>query len=59
MALKVQRPKILENISLDLFLIRNVASYCQNTLKTKTKWANFIDNYSIRFYAELDYLEEA
>lgn len=28
-------------------------------MDTKTKWADFIDNYAVRFYQELNYLLEA
>ncbi|MEW5303771.1 MAG: hypothetical protein WDW36_006430 [Sanguina aurantia] len=58
-AVKVQRPGVLEAVSLDLYLMRNVALIMQKTLKLSADWAAVIDGWALRFLHEMDYLREA
>ncbi|GBG66463.1 hypothetical protein CBR_g61506 [Chara braunii] len=58
-ALKVQRPGVLEDISLDLFLLRNFAKIAKFVLRLNSDTVALLDTWATRFFDELDYVREA
>ena len=56
-AVKVQRPYVLETVSLDLFLMRQAAEFVA-TFKPNTDFVALLDEFAPRFYGELDYVNE-
>eukprot|EP00200_Dunaliella_tertiolecta_P007083 CAMPEP_0202368102 /NCGR_PEP_ID=MMETSP1127-20130417/294_1 /ASSEMBLY_ACC=CAM_ASM_000462 /TAXON_ID=3047 /ORGANISM="Dunaliella tertiolecta, Strain CCMP1320" /LENGTH=1245 /DNA_ID=CAMNT_0048963455 /DNA_START=1 /DNA_END=3738 /DNA_ORIENTATION=+ len=56
-AVKVQRPGVLEAVALDLMLIRSVAVAIQS--QSRVDWAGIIDAWALRFFHEMDYSWEA
>ena len=56
-AVKVQRPFVLETVSLDLFLMREAAEFVQK-FNTRTDFIGLLDEFAPRFYGELDYVNE-
>lgn len=57
-AVKVQRPGVLEGISRDLFLLRQGARAFQSLPSVQSDLVALIDNWAIRFFDELDYVQE-
>lgn len=62
-AIKVQRPNILENSSLDLYVIRKMLQFI-GTLPGETaasigSMTSLLDEWASRFFLEMDYLHEA
>ncbi|KAJ7548841.1 hypothetical protein O6H91_07G029700 [Diphasiastrum complanatum] len=58
-AVKVQRPGVLENISLDIFILRLLSSLMKRLPFVHTDFVDLLDNWAVRFFNELDYVEEA
>ncbi|GLC71027.1 hypothetical protein PLESTF_001062300 [Pleodorina starrii] len=58
-AVKVQRPGVLEQVALDLFIMRRLAVQLNKSAKMNTDWAAVIDAWAVRFFHELDYRREA
>jgi predicted unusual protein kinase regulating ubiquinone biosynthesis (AarF/ABC1/UbiB family) len=58
-AIKVQRPNIMEQIALDMHLIRSVAPVLKTTFNLNTDLAGTVDAWGAGFVDELDYLQEA
>jgi len=59
-ALKVQRPDIMNQIALDMFLIREIAApFLRRTFNLNTDLVGVTDTWGIGFVDELDYQEEA
>ena len=58
-AIKVQRPGILETVSLDLCLIRKLANLLQPTPFIRSDLASILDEWAGRFYEEMNYVQEA
>ena len=58
-ALKIQRPGILETVSLDLCLIRKVCILLQPTPFIRSDLASILDEWASRFYEEMNYVQEA
>lgn len=56
-AVKVQRPAVLETVSLDLFLAREAGLFARNfpALAERVDPAALLDEFAYRFYQELDY----
>ena len=56
-AVKVQRPKVLETVSLDLFLARQLGLIMRNfpALSDRLDAVALLDEFAFRFYQELDY----
>ena len=56
-AVKVQRPKVLETVSLDLFLARQLGLILRNfpSLSDRLDAVALLDEFAFRFYQELDY----
>jgi aarF domain-containing kinase len=58
-AIKVQRPDVLDTVCLDLYLMRRLAVAIQSLPDITTDWAALIDNWAVRFLHEMDYEREA
>ena len=57
-AIKVQRPGVLEGISRDLFLLRIGAQMLQHVPIVQSDMVGLIDTWALRFFDELDYVQE-
>ena len=57
-AVKVQRPFVLETVSLDLFLMREAAALAGKIPDQRTDFLALLDEFAPRFYSELDYVQE-
>eukprot|EP00980_Cylindrotheca_fusiformis_P006805 scaffold1426_cov83-Cylindrotheca_fusiformis.AAC.7 len=58
-AVKVQRPNIMEQIALDMHLIREFASITKSTIGLNTDTVGTVDAWGAGFVDELDYIQEA
>eukprot|EP00614_Pseudopedinella_elastica_P005859 CAMPEP_0172590974 /NCGR_PEP_ID=MMETSP1068-20121228/9682_1 /TAXON_ID=35684 /ORGANISM="Pseudopedinella elastica, Strain CCMP716" /LENGTH=846 /DNA_ID=CAMNT_0013387185 /DNA_START=196 /DNA_END=2736 /DNA_ORIENTATION=+ len=58
-AVKVQRPGVLENVALDLFVMRSVAPKFKELTKSNTDLVGLVDAWGTGFVNELDYRAEA
>lgn len=56
-AVKVQRPFVLETVSLDLHLIRQIGLFVRNfpDLSSRLDIVSLLDEFAGNFYQELDY----
>jgi aarF domain-containing kinase len=56
-AVKVQRPAVLETVSLDLYLVREFGLLARNfpALTSRLDAVDLLDEFAFRFYQELDY----
>jgi predicted unusual protein kinase regulating ubiquinone biosynthesis (AarF/ABC1/UbiB family) len=59
-AVKVQRPDLAEQITLDIYIIRGLASWAQKTFKKniRTDLAGILDEFAGRLFEEMDYILE-
>lgn len=57
-AVKVQRPGVLEGISRDLFLLRIGARLFQLVPIVQSDMIGLLDTWALRFFDELDYVQE-
>ncbi|KAJ7299863.1 hypothetical protein O6H91_Y130400 [Diphasiastrum complanatum] len=57
-AVKVQRPFILETVTIDLFIIRNIGLVLRNFPQIATDVVGLVDEWATRFFEELDYVNE-
>lgn len=58
-AVKVQRPKVLEDVALDLFMMRSLAPYYKKSQDVNTDLVGLVDAWGEGFVNELDYRREA
>lgn len=61
-AVKVQRPDVLESVTLDLYVIRLILLFISKNDSTRESALSIlgvIDNWADRFLQELDYVQEA
>lgn len=58
-AIKVQRPDIMEQIALDMYLIREIGGIIKRLTKLNTDIIGTVDAWGIGFIDELDYMQEA
>ena len=59
-AVKVQRPGLREQITLDLYIVRNIAGWLNNNVKLiRSDLVALIDELGRRVFEEMDYLNEA
>lgn len=58
-AVKVQRPQVRSTICLDLFLMRLAAPLIRKRFQLNSDLTALVDEWGLRFLAELDYLSEA
>jgi len=63
-AVKIQRPAVLETVSLDLYLVRKAALFLRSLQEIglrdsrRTDFVSLLDEFASRIYEELDYLKE-
>lgn len=58
-AVKVQRPGVLETVSLDLYLARQIGLFARNfSISAKLDAVALLDEFAYRFFQELDYNQE-
>jgi len=60
-AVKVQRPGVLETVSLDLYLFRTFGTLLAslpNGISSRLDIVGLLDEFAFRFYQELDYVNE-
>jgi predicted unusual protein kinase regulating ubiquinone biosynthesis (AarF/ABC1/UbiB family) len=62
-AVKVQRPKILETVSKDLYVLRRAAEVYQRLMdrfapQQKTNYVDLLNEWAVGFYTELDFRSE-
>ncbi|GMH80608.1 hypothetical protein TL16_g08618 [Triparma laevis f. inornata] len=58
-AVKIQRPGVLETVSLDLYLVRKFGQLLKTlNLNNGLDVVSLLDEFAFRFYDELDYLKE-
>ena len=59
-AIKVQRPGLAEQITLDIFLLRGLAVWVQNKFKAtiRTDLVGILDEFAGRLFEEMDYNQE-
>lgn len=58
-AVKVQRPGVVESASLDIFLLRRAAVLFSKIPGMSDQWALALDDWALRFFQEMDYQMEA
>ena len=58
-AIKVQRPNVLYEVALDLYMVRALAPAWQRAQDINTDLVGLIDAYAVTFVNELDYCREA
>lgn len=57
-AVKVQRPYVLETVTIDLYLIRKVGVFLRRFPQIQTDVVALLDEWAARFFEELDYVRE-
>ena len=63
-AVKVQRPSVLETVSKDLYVLRRAAEVYQGLIERfapqqRTDYVALLNEWAVGFYTELDFLNEA
>lgn len=59
-AVKVQRPRVLDTVSLDLYILRAIAMGMQKLPnQNSSNLLSFLDHWAAHFFQELDYTQEA
>ena len=60
-AVKVQRPDLVQVISLDLALVRRLARFVERfpRLSRRLPWVDLVDEFGTKLFEELDYVHEA
>lgn len=58
-AIKVQRPNIMTQVALDMYLLRQMAPIAKSVFKLNTDTVGTVDAWGTGFVDELDYLQEA
>lgn len=57
-AVKVQRPFILETVTVDLFVLRGIFVFLRRFKGLHTDFVALLDEWATRFFEELDYVHE-
>ncbi|CAH8261631.1 unnamed protein product [Arabidopsis lyrata] len=57
-AVKVQRPFVLETVTVDLFVIRNLGLFLRKFPQVSVDVVGLVDEWAARFFEELDYVNE-
>ncbi|GFZ10683.1 protein kinase superfamily protein [Actinidia rufa] len=57
-AVKVQRPFVLETVTVDLFIIRNLGLVLRRFPQVSIDVVGLVDEWAARFFEELDYVNE-
>ncbi len=59
-AVKVQRPDLIDRISLDIYIMRSIASWTQKNVKrVRSDLVGITDELAARIFEEMNYLQEA
>mmetsp|Transcript_5022 Transcript_5022/g.5151 ORF Transcript_5022/g.5151 Transcript_5022/m.5151 type:complete len:865 (+) Transcript_5022:87-2681(+) len=63
-AVKIQRPKVLETVSKDLYVLRRAAEVYQGLMERfapqqRTNYVALLNEWAVGFYTELDFMNEA
>ncbi|GLI67906.1 hypothetical protein VaNZ11_012232 [Volvox africanus] len=58
-AVKVQRPAVLETVALDIYIMRRAAILVSKLPGMSDQWAVVLDDWATRFFEEMDYQLEA
>lgn len=56
--MKVQRPGVLETVTIDLFIIRRIGTFLKRFPDIPTDFVALLDEWAERFFEELDYVRE-
>lgn len=58
-AVKVQRPGLAQNITLDLYILRNLAAWAKRNVKRiRSDLVGILDEFGTRIFEEMDYIQE-
>jgi predicted unusual protein kinase regulating ubiquinone biosynthesis (AarF/ABC1/UbiB family) len=58
-AIKVQRPGLVDNIALDIYLMRSLCQWARNTFPAiRTDLVSIVDEFAARIFEEMDYENE-
>lgn len=57
-AVKVQRPAVLETVTIDLFILRSIGMSLKAFPDVQTDVVGLLDEWAERFFEELDYVKE-
>lgn len=57
-AVKIQRPYVLETVTIDLFILRNIGLFLRQFEQITTDVVALLDEWAARFFDELDYIKE-
>lgn len=57
-AVKVQRPFVLETVTIDLFIIRKLGMFLRRFPQVSIDVVGLVDEWAARFFEELDYVNE-
>ncbi len=58
-AVKVQRPDLIERISLDMYIVRSLAAWAKRTFRRiRSDLVGIVDEFASRLYEEMDYTQE-
>ena len=58
-AVKVQRPDLIEQITLDIYIMRSLASWAQNNIKrVRSNLVEITDELATRIFEEMNYVQE-
>jgi predicted unusual protein kinase regulating ubiquinone biosynthesis (AarF/ABC1/UbiB family) len=58
-AIKVQRPGLVENIALDIYLMRSLCQWARNTFSAiRSDLVSIVDEFAARIFEEMDYENE-
>ncbi|OMO53057.1 hypothetical protein CCACVL1_28908 [Corchorus capsularis] len=57
-AVKVQRPFVLETVTVDLYVIRNLGLFLRKFPQISVDVVGLVDEWAARFFEELDYVNE-
>ncbi|CAM8896168.1 unnamed protein product [Rhodiola kirilowii] len=57
-AVKVQRPYVLETVTVDLFIIRKLGLFLKKFPQVSIDVVGLVDEWAARFFEELDYINE-
>ncbi len=57
-AVKVQRPGLAEQITLDIYLLRGLAGWAQKQFNSRSDLVGILDEFAGRLFEEMDYIQE-
>ncbi len=57
-AIKVQRPNLLSRISLDMYILRQLALWAKKRFPIRSELVGIVDEFASKLYEEMDYTQE-